>query len=227
MTYRLNNPPRTFPSAARARTSGFLPPRWMRWTARLLILTLAAHPTLGLAQGVTAAPPATQIALAADALPTVNSGGATGALIKGDTVQLQTGALSNAGAIQANELQALVAGKLENTGLIQSRGAVQTEQNQSAQYGRRQWQEQQTTQHGATVSAGGDLTLLAEADIALIASRAAAGGALALQAGGDIDIASAADAYHYEYHRRGGGKKIDDITSTVRQQSAVLEGRDI
>jgi hypothetical protein len=72
MTYRPNNPPRTFPPAARARISGFLPPRWMRHIARLLILTLATHPALGLAQGVTAAPPATQVTLTADALPTVH-----------------------------------------------------------------------------------------------------------------------------------------------------------
>ncbi|MDR1064523.1 MAG: filamentous hemagglutinin N-terminal domain-containing protein, partial [Azoarcus sp.] len=57
--FHLNNLGRPFPPA-----SGFLSPRWMRWmrwTARLLILTLAVHPTLGLTQGVVPATPATQV----------------------------------------------------------------------------------------------------------------------------------------------------------------------
>jgi filamentous hemagglutinin len=88
-------------------------------------------------------------------------------------------------------------------------------------------QERQITQHGSDITADGNLSLLAEANIAVIASQLNAGDKLSLQAGGDLDIASAANEYHYEYHRRGDGKKVDDIKDTVRQQSAVLEGREV
>ena len=81
---------------------------------------------------------------------------------------------------------------------------------------------EQITQHASEVSAGRDLTLSTERDLAVVASRVSAGQDLTLLAGGDVTLAAAANESHFEAHRRGGGKKVDKVDSRVSQQAAEL-----
>jgi len=62
----------------------------------------------------------------------------------------------------------------------------------------------------------------ADRDLAIIGSRVEAGGNMALAAGENLTIASAANESHYEHHRKSGGKKVDIVRDSVKQQSAEL-----
>ncbi len=82
---------------------------------------------------------------------------------------------------------------------------------------------EQVTQYGSEASAGRDLTLSTERDLAVVASRVTAGLDLAMGAGGDILIAAAANESHFESHRKSGGKRVDIERSLVTQQAAEVE----
>ena len=84
----------------------------------------------------------------------------------------------------------------------------------------------QITQHGAEVSAGGELSLIAGQDLGVLASHVQAGADLELFANGQIGIESRTDEYHYAYHNRGKNKR-DDIVDRVTQQSATLTGENV
>ncbi|WP_434457545.1 DUF637 domain-containing protein [Stutzerimonas urumqiensis] len=101
--------------------------------------------------------------------------------------------------------------------------ASQQEQDTMSRRDRRSTTDIQTlTQHASDVKIGGDLTLNADRDLAVIGSRVEAGGDMALDAGEKITLASAANESHFEHHRKGGGKKVDAIRDSVTQQSAEL-----
>ncbi len=82
---------------------------------------------------------------------------------------------------------------------------------------------EQTTQHGATVVIGGDLTATAGRDLAVVASNFKAGGDIQLTAAEDLTIASAANDSSHDTYRNSGGKKVTAQDSVVRQQGAVIE----
>ena len=101
--------------------------------------------------------------------------------------------------------------------------ASQQEEDAFARKDRKSQTSQQViTQHASDVKIGGDLTLQADRDLAVIGSKVQAGGDMALEAGENITIASAANESHFEHHRKGGGKKVDVVRDSVTQQSAEL-----
>jgi len=101
--------------------------------------------------------------------------------------------------------------------------ASQQEEDAFARKDRKSQTSQQViTQHASDVKIGGDLTLQADRDLAVIGSKVEAGGDMALEAGENITLASAANESHFEHHRKGGGKKVDVVRDSVTQQSAEL-----
>lgn len=101
--------------------------------------------------------------------------------------------------------------------------ASQQEEDAYARKDRKSRTNQQViTQHASEVSIGGDLIMQADRDLAVIGSRVEAGGNMALRAGESLTIASAANESHYEHHRKSGGKKVDIVRDSVKQQSAEL-----
>ncbi|NMG68174.1 filamentous hemagglutinin family protein, partial [Azoarcus indigens] len=101
--------------------------------------------------------------------------------------------------------------------------SVEESNSRFTQDKRHTWSNASTTQLGAEVSAGGDLTAVAGNDLAVIASRVQAGGDAALLAGNDLTLAAAADVSQSEYHYKSSRKKIHAETLTVRQQAADVE----
>ena len=85
------------------------------------------------------------------------------------------------------------------------------------------WSKSQTTQYGSDVTVGGNLIASAGGDMAVVASKIKAGGDLSLAIDGNLNIASAANESHSEYHKKGGGKKLDVEDSVVRQQGSEIE----
>lgn len=84
--------------------------------------------------------------------------------------------------------------------------------------------DERVTQHGALVSAGGDIDIGAGRDLAVIASRVQTEGDVALSAGNDVLIASAANESHY----LSKSKKVIRQKDQVRQQSSeILAGGDV
>lgn len=84
--------------------------------------------------------------------------------------------------------------------------------------------DERVSQLGASVSAGGDIDIDAGRDLAVIASRVEADGSVALTAGNDVLIASAADESHY----LSKSKKVIRQTDHVQQQaSEILAGGDV
>ncbi|MBK3759222.1 DUF637 domain-containing protein [Stutzerimonas frequens] len=101
--------------------------------------------------------------------------------------------------------------------------ASQQEQDTMSRRDRRSTTDiQAIAQHTSDVKISGDLTLQADRDLAVIGSKVQAGGDMALEAGENITIASAANESHFEHHRKGGGKKVDVVRDSVTQQSAEL-----
>lgn len=101
--------------------------------------------------------------------------------------------------------------------------ASQQEEDAYARKDRKSRTNQQViTQHASDVNIGGDLVMQADRDLAVIGSRVEAGGDMALRAGESLTIASAANESHYEHHRKSGGKKVDIVRDSVKQQSAEL-----
>lgn len=79
------------------------------------------------------------------------------------------------------------------------------------------------TQHRSDVQVGGSLAATAGGDLSVLASTVKAGKNLELSAGGNVNVASAANELHTEYHSKRRGKKVDQQDDTVRQQSSVIE----
>lgn len=143
----------------------------------------------------------------------------------------------NAARIEAgNDLQLSAGRDLLNVGgalsaggdasLSAGRDLVIASQQEEDAYARKdrksQTNQQVITQHASDVKIGGDLIMQADRDLAIIGSRVEAGGNMALAAGENLTIASAANESHYEHHRKSGGKKVDIIRDNVTQQSAEL-----
>ncbi|WP_275628638.1 filamentous hemagglutinin N-terminal domain-containing protein [Pseudomonas sp. 273] len=80
-----------------------------------------------------------------------------------------------------------------------------------------------TTQHASEVSVGGSLDASAGRDLAVVASHIDAQGDIALGAGRDVTLASAANEDHSETKYKGGGKKVEQQADQVRQQGASLD----
>jgi len=143
----------------------------------------------------------------------------------------------NAARIEAgNDLQLSAGRDLLNVGgalgaggdasLSAGRDLVIASQQEEDAYARKdrksQTNQQVITQHASDVKIGGDLIMQADRDLAIIGSRVEAGGNMALAAGENLTIASAANESHYEHHRKSGGKKVDIVRDSVKQQSAEL-----
>ncbi|WP_431023858.1 DUF637 domain-containing protein [Halomonas sp. H5] len=101
--------------------------------------------------------------------------------------------------------------------------AENTSQTQTDEW-RRESQTRTVEQAGSTLTASDDIALQAQRHLTAIASRAEAGGDLALDAGGDLTLAAAANVNHHESHTR----TTDWISRRVRQQgSDMLAGGDL
>ena len=99
----------------------------------------------------------------------------------------------------------------------------QTENSTSRYYDARNYNNrQQIDQYGSDVKVGGDLQAAAARDMAIVGSQVAAEGDMALQAGGSMTIASAANEYHYDAKRKGGGKKVEAVQDSVTQIASEL-----
>ncbi|MGY4532622.1 filamentous hemagglutinin family protein [Pseudomonas sp. TE3786] len=81
----------------------------------------------------------------------------------------------------------------------------------------------QTTQYSSGIEIGGDLSAKAGRDLAIVGSTVKAGGDVALQAVGDVTIASAANENHLDAYRKSGGKKVTRKEDHVQQVSSVIE----
>ncbi|UAW98214.1 DUF637 domain-containing protein [Halopseudomonas nanhaiensis] len=79
------------------------------------------------------------------------------------------------------------------------------------------------TQHAGELQVGGNASLQTGRDLAVVGSKVEAGGDVLLQAGGDLTLAAAANESHFEYHRDGGGKKIDAVRTDIVQQAAEIK----
>ncbi|MBD2837287.1 DUF637 domain-containing protein [Pseudomonas sp. JM0905a] len=155
----------------------------------------------------------------------------------------QDSVMDNAARIEAGNNLSLSAGRdLVNIGSVLSAGgnaslsagrdlliASATEVDTAEGHAKKsRWTETDIAQHRSEVQIGGDLKIESGRDLAVIASRVGAGGDIDLAAGRDLDIASAANESHYEYHYKGGGKKLDIQNDQVRQQgSGITAGGDL
>ena len=84
------------------------------------------------------------------------------------------------------------------------------------------------TQHGSSLEVGGNLTLSAERDLAVIASQVKAGGDIDMVAGSDLIIASAADEQHqYSYRKQGKTKTTQQADNVVQRSSEISAGGDL
>ncbi|MEG7360781.1 filamentous hemagglutinin N-terminal domain-containing protein [Pseudomonas citronellolis] len=79
-----------------------------------------------------------------------------------------------------------------------------------------------TTQHASEISVGGNLDASAGRDLSVIASHIDAKGDIALGAGRDVTLASAANEEHSQTKYKGGGKKVEQQDDQVRQQGSSL-----
>ena len=113
-----------------------------------------------------------------------------------------------------------------NASLSAGRDLIVASQQEEDAYARKdrksRTNQQEITQHASDVSIGGDLAMQADRDLTVIGSRVEAGGDMALAAGENLTIASAANESHYEHHRKSGGKKVDVVRDSVKQQSTEL-----
>ncbi|MGB4076072.1 hemagglutinin repeat-containing protein [Pseudomonas sp.] len=101
--------------------------------------------------------------------------------------------------------------------------SAEAENGQMRKDRRHFWSKSSTTQYGSDMQVGGDLSAEAGRDVAVIASKVKAGGDIALDADGDVRIASAANESSSEYRYKSSKKKINKEAATVRQQGAVIE----
>ncbi|WP_218018510.1 hemagglutinin repeat-containing protein [Ectopseudomonas alcaliphila] len=86
------------------------------------------------------------------------------------------------------------------------------------------YQDERITQHGSENRVGGDLSISADRDLSVIASRISSGGSLDMQAGSDLLISSAANESHF----LSRSKKVTQSRDQVTQQSSEIQaGNDI
>ena len=135
----------------------------------------------------------------------------------------------------ANELE-IIAGRdvLNRGGVLSSAGdmalvagrdvelsSVKTVQRQTRGS---HYQDERITLHGSENRVGGDLSISADRDLSVIASRISSGGSLDMQAGSDLLISSAANESHF-FSR---SKKVTQSRDQVTQQSSEIQaGNDI
>lgn len=149
-----------------------------------------------------------------------------------------TSVVDKAAGIEAgNELKLKAKGDIQNIGASLKAGGKATldadgdvviaaateEQGSMRQDKRHFWSTTRTTQHGSDVQVGGDLTVTAGQDLAVVASTVKADGDLDLFAERDVFVGSAANESSSEYRYNRSDKKINKENSSVRQQAAVLE----
>ncbi|WP_189473081.1 hemagglutinin repeat-containing protein, partial [Litchfieldella qijiaojingensis] len=102
--------------------------------------------------------------------------------------------------------------------------AAENETHTQTDEWRRESQTRTVEQAGSALTAREDIALQAQRHITAIASRAEAAGNLALDAGGDLTFASAANIRHHEAHTA----TTDWISRRVRQQgSELLAGKNL
>lgn len=103
-------------------------------------------------------------------------------------------------------------------------GAVAEVDSADARYKKSHATQSQVTQHGSDVQIGGALRAEAGQDLGIVASKVTAGQELALIAGRDVSIESAAN----ETHRASRSKKVQSSNDQIRQQASVVQaGGDI
>ncbi|WP_431484019.1 hemagglutinin repeat-containing protein [Pseudomonas solani] len=103
-------------------------------------------------------------------------------------------------------------------------GAVAEVDSADARYKKSYATQSQVTQHGSEVQVGGALRAEAGQDLGIVASKVTAGQELALVAGRDVSIESAAN----ESHRASRSKKVQSSNDQIRQQASVVQaGGDI
>ncbi|WP_373874780.1 hemagglutinin repeat-containing protein, partial [Pseudomonas tohonis] len=103
-------------------------------------------------------------------------------------------------------------------------GAVAEVDSADARYKKSHATQSQVTQHGSEVQVGGALRAEAGQDLGIVASKVTAGQELALIAGRDVSIESAAN----ESHRASQSKKVQSSNDQIRQQASVVQaGGDI
>jgi len=130
----------------------------------------------------------------------------------------------------ANELE-IIAGRdvLNRGGVLSSSGdmalvagrdvelsSVKTVQRQTRGS---HYQDERITQHGSESRAGGDLSISADRDLSVVASRISSGGSLDMQAGSDLLISSAANESHF----LSRSKKVTQSRDQVTQQSSEIQ----
>jgi adhesin HecA-like repeat protein len=158
--------------------------------------------------------------------------------LDGEGFSQLTSVVDTAAGIEAsNDLQLFAGGDIENIGgSLKAGGDAQlnaggdviiasaAEEHGSMRKDKRHfWNTTSTTQHGSDVQVGGDLTVTAGQDIAVVASTVKAGGDVLLDAGRDVTIAAAVNESSSEYRYKRSGKKVNKEDSSVRQQAAVIE----
>ncbi|MDR0702233.1 MAG: filamentous hemagglutinin N-terminal domain-containing protein, partial [Azoarcus sp.] len=124
MTEVLRGEAASFRAAPRPAPGGFLSPRGMRWTARLLIIALSLHPSLGLAQSIVAASVGTQLTQARNTVPVINLAAPNSKGVSHN--QYQHYNIGKAGLILNNSNQAFTETQLG--GLIQGNPQLQGKQ---------------------------------------------------------------------------------------------------
>ncbi|WP_238340409.1 hemagglutinin repeat-containing protein [Pseudomonas sp. SWRI92] len=123
-----------------------------------------------------------------------------------------------AGRDIANEGGVVKSGNDMNLQAVRDVNITSAEQSNSNTMGSRH-RDQTITQNGSNVSAGRELKAAAGQDLRIVASNLIAETTLALTAGRDIAIASAAN----ESHRFSQSKKVKSSSDLVRQQASVIE----
>lgn len=130
--------------------------------------------------------------------------------------------LTNKGQISSGGDATLTAGNDINLLAVQDRTVDKT----ALRRGMRT--EETITQLGSSVTAAGNLTLKAGNDINALASKASAGQDLAVEAGGDVNLISAADEHNLESRFKKGNKKVHEIDNQSRQvASEFTAGRNL
>ena len=156
---------------------------------------------------------------------------------EGDGYQLRNDVVSNASRFEATDTLKLNAGRdIANIGsalkaggdasIVAGRDAViasQTEED-SYDYQRRRSSgtEQTIEQHASAVDIGGDLSIDARRDIAVIASSVSAVKDLSVKAGESLTLAAAANEHHDYAKEKKGKTKSTAQSDQVTQQSAEL-----
>ncbi|WP_417663510.1 hemagglutinin repeat-containing protein [Pseudomonas sp.] len=80
-----------------------------------------------------------------------------------------------------------------------------------------------TIQHASNVDFGGDLSLSAQRDIAVIGSQVTAAGDVSVNAGRDLSIVSAANEEHQYSYRKQGETKTTKQADEVQQQGSLIQ----